>query len=120
MTNKRLFFQSAAVGDKILEYEPVENYNKDEQEKIINSKEFPKLYFIEKEYRNDPSNWWLPNNSAMISLLRSSGQKIIARPTKEIFVCEPFHKFGTQTTTKKLIFPHYGKISYNSLVGQDQ
>jgi len=119
MTNKRLFFQSAAVGKKISKYEPAKNYNKDEQEKIINSKEFPKLYFIEKEYKNGPGNWWLPNDSAMISLLRSSGQKIVARPAKEFFVCEPVHKFGTLPTTKKLIFPKYGKIGYNSLVGQE-
>ena len=118
MTHKRLFFQSASVGEKILEYNPEENYNKDEQEKIINSKEFPKLYFIEKEYTKGPGNWWLPNDSAVISLLRSSGQKIIARPAKEIFVCEPFHKFGIEPTTKKLIFPRYGKIGYDSIVGQ--
>jgi tRNA (mo5U34)-methyltransferase len=56
---------------------------------IFNDPQFPQMYFIESEYANDPTNWWIPNASACESMLRSSGLQIVSRPETETWVCEP-------------------------------
>jgi len=48
---------------------------------------FPKLYFIEKRYAGDPTNWWIPNRSAVEAMLRSAGFEILKHPETEVFVC---------------------------------
>jgi tRNA (mo5U34)-methyltransferase len=50
---------------------------------------FPAMYFIEKKYCSDPTNWWIPNVSAAESMLRSAGLKIICHPEHETWICEP-------------------------------
>jgi tRNA (mo5U34)-methyltransferase len=50
---------------------------------------FPCMYFIEKSYSDDPTNWWIPNLGAVEAMLRSSGLEIVGRPESETFVCEP-------------------------------
>ena len=56
---------------------------------IFNNSEFPCMYFIEKKYAGDPTNWWIPNHGAMEAMLRSSGLKIVAHPEQETWICEP-------------------------------
>jgi tRNA (mo5U34)-methyltransferase len=48
---------------------------------------FPKLYFIEKRYAGDPTNWWIPNRAAVEGMLRSAGFEIVDHPETEVFVC---------------------------------
>jgi tRNA (mo5U34)-methyltransferase len=48
---------------------------------------FPRLYFIEKRYSGDPTNWWIPNRACLEAMLRSSGFTITSRPESEVFVC---------------------------------
>jgi tRNA (mo5U34)-methyltransferase len=48
---------------------------------------FPKLYFIEKRYAGDPTNWWIPNRAATEAMLRSAGFDILDHPETEVFVC---------------------------------
>ena len=48
---------------------------------------FPKLYFIEKRYAGDPTNWWIPNRAAVEGMLRSAGFDIVDHPEHEVFVC---------------------------------
>ena len=48
---------------------------------------FPKLYFIEKRYAGDPTNWWIPNRAAVEGMLRSAGFDIVDHPETEVFVC---------------------------------
>ena len=47
------------------------------------------MYFIEKSYSNDPTNWWIPNRAAVEAMLRSSGLEIEAHPEPETWVCSP-------------------------------
>ena len=63
-------------------------------------------------------NWQLPNDSAIIALLRNAQLKIIGRPSKEVFICQPTKTFGKKVVDKKLVFPGYGKGSFDELVGQ--
>jgi len=56
-------------------------------EDIFEKEGFPKMYFIEKRYSNDPTNWWIPNRAAMEAMLRSAGFEITAHPEKEVYIC---------------------------------
>ena len=56
---------------------------------IFEDPNFPCMYFIEKKYASDPTNWWIPNHGAMEAMLRSSGLEIVAHPEPETWVCVP-------------------------------
>jgi tRNA (mo5U34)-methyltransferase len=58
---------------------------------IFNQADFPCMYFIEKKYAGDPTNWWIPNHGAMEAMLRSSGLEIRAHPEPETWICAPSH-----------------------------
>jgi tRNA (mo5U34)-methyltransferase len=48
---------------------------------------FPRMYFIEKRYSEDPTNWWIPNAACAAGMLRSAGFDIEDQPEAEVFVC---------------------------------
>ena len=48
---------------------------------------FPKMHFIERDYSQDPTNWWIPNRSCAEAVLRSAGFKIEDVPEAEVFIC---------------------------------
>ncbi len=50
---------------------------------------FPGMYFIEKKYSADPTNWWIPNRSGAEAMLRSSGLEIMSHPEDETWICRP-------------------------------
>ena len=50
---------------------------------------FPAMYFIEKSYSNDYTNWWIPNAAAVEAMLRSSGLEILSHPESETWICMP-------------------------------
>jgi tRNA (mo5U34)-methyltransferase len=58
---------------------------------IFRNPDFPCMYFIEKKYAGDPTNWWVPNHGAMEAMLRSSGLEIRAHPEQETWICSPSH-----------------------------
>ncbi len=58
---------------------------------IFEDRDFPCAYFIEHEYANDPTNWWIPNRGAAEAMLRSSGLEIVAHPEPETWICAPTH-----------------------------
>lgn len=49
---------------------------------------FPQMYFIEKKYSADPTNWWIPNRAAAEAILRSAGLEIVSHPEEETWICE--------------------------------
>jgi tRNA (mo5U34)-methyltransferase len=50
---------------------------------------FPAMYFIEKNYSHDYTNWWIPNTAAVEAMLRSSGLEILSHPESETWICTP-------------------------------
>jgi tRNA (mo5U34)-methyltransferase len=62
---------------------------------------YPKLYFIEHCYANDPSNWWTPNRACAEAMLRSAGFDILARPEAEVFLC----RRGERPSTDGAVYP---------------
>jgi tRNA (mo5U34)-methyltransferase len=56
---------------------------------IFEDHSFPRMFFIEKSYAGDPTNWWIPNCTAAEAMLRSSGLEIVAHPEPETWLCMP-------------------------------
>jgi hypothetical protein len=48
---------------------------------------YPRMYFAEHEYAEDPTNWWIPNRACAEAMLRSAGFQITAHPEEEVFIC---------------------------------
>lgn len=48
---------------------------------------YPLMYFVERRYANDPTNWWIPNRACVEAMLRSAGFTIESHPEEEVYVC---------------------------------
>ncbi|GAC1661726.1 MAG: TIGR04290 family methyltransferase [Acidobacteriaceae bacterium] len=83
----RLIFQTMLRGSESLKQWD-SNYHFWEKN-IFADEDFPRMYFIEHEYSNDPTNWFIPNRAAAEAALRSAGLKIIDHPEAETWVCVP-------------------------------
>ena len=80
-----LIFQSMQRGSQQL-FGLAEDYPISE-EAVFENPGFPCLYFIEKKYSGDPTNWWIPNRAGVEAMLRSAGFPIIAHPESEVYIC---------------------------------
>jgi tRNA (mo5U34)-methyltransferase len=56
-------------------------------EEVFADPDYPVMYFIEQRYAGDPTNWWVPNASALAAMLRAAGLPPNARPEEEVFIC---------------------------------
>jgi tRNA (mo5U34)-methyltransferase len=83
----KLVFQTMVRGSEQVS-EWAEDYPFWETE-IFEERSFPAMYFVEKSYSNDPTNWWIPNRSAVEAMLRSSGLEIESHPEEETWICHP-------------------------------
>lgn len=88
-TAAKLIFQSMQRGSRN-EYDPQPDYDF-HKEDIFRDADFPAAYFIEKSYAGDYTNWFIPNRSGAMAMLRSAGLEIVATPDPETFICEPKH-----------------------------
>jgi tRNA (mo5U34)-methyltransferase len=48
---------------------------------------YPKMHFVEHQYADDWTNWWIPNRACVEAMLRSSGFEIAERPEDEVYIC---------------------------------
>jgi tRNA (mo5U34)-methyltransferase len=101
MTKERMYFQSHIAGDK-----PAPP----------NDTALPRLSFVESAYRDDYTNWWIPDYAALEPLVRSAGLRVLARPHPEMIVAEPDEHFGTRRY-RRLLFPRYGKRGHDLMPG---
>jgi tRNA (mo5U34)-methyltransferase len=49
---------------------------------------YPAMYFVEKRYSHDPTNWWIPNRACAEAMLRSGGFTIVDHPEDEVYICK--------------------------------
>jgi tRNA (mo5U34)-methyltransferase len=56
---------------------------------IFEHPDFPRMFFVENSYAEDPTNWWIPNRSAAEAMLRSSGLELLSHPEPETWICAP-------------------------------
>jgi tRNA (mo5U34)-methyltransferase len=50
---------------------------------------WPKMAFIEKRLAGDVTNWWAPNHAGVEAMVRSTGLRVLSRPSHEFYLCEP-------------------------------
>jgi len=58
-----------------------------EERGLFDQPAYPKMFFVEHRYANDPTNWWIPNDACAQAMLRSAGFEITARPAPEVLIC---------------------------------
>jgi tRNA (mo5U34)-methyltransferase len=69
------------------DYEAFDDYEFGDR-KFFDHEKFPRMYFIEKSFNNDQSNWWVPNRSCLKAMVRVAGfQKIEDSRFPEIIIC---------------------------------
>jgi tRNA (mo5U34)-methyltransferase len=87
VVRERLVFQSMLRGSGAVRQMP-ENLPIDERAAFLDPA-FPAMYFIEKSYADDPTNWWIPNRAGMEAMLRSAGLRIDRWIPDELYFCSP-------------------------------
>lgn len=85
VTKDWFLFQSMLRGSRTVT-EVAEDYPFSERA-IFDKPGFPKMHFIEKDYSQDPTNWWIPNRACAEAVLRSAGFTIESMPEPEVFLC---------------------------------
>ena len=110
-TKKLLLFQTLSLTEKE-EFEPKDNYGFNERQ-ILEEKGWPRMSFIENSFAGDPTNWWVPNISAIKAMLRSSGFKILDSPIEETFLCERQQDKGVMNEWNRSEFLSATGKSYN-------
>jgi tRNA (mo5U34)-methyltransferase len=81
-----MLFQSMQRGDP--GEMPIERDYSFEQTDIFEDSRFPRMFFIERRYAKDPTNWWIPNAACVEAMLRSAGFKILEHPEQEVYLCQ--------------------------------
>jgi tRNA (mo5U34)-methyltransferase len=71
---------------------------------IFDAPGYPALYFIERKYSADWTNWWIPNRAAAEAMLRSAGFAIEAHPEAEVYIC----RRGERPTSAGAVYPSAG------------
>lgn len=87
----------------------VENLREDysiKQKRIFERPGFPRMFFIEKRYSHDPTNWWIPNRACLEAMLGSAGFEITAHPETEVFVCQRVEVDGEEP---RAVYPAKGR-----------
>jgi tRNA (mo5U34)-methyltransferase len=54
---------------------------------VFEDEKFPRMYFVENRFENDPTNWWIQNRAFFEAMLRSAGFHILGNPEDEVFIC---------------------------------
>ncbi len=81
-----MLFQSMQRGSReVLELE--EDYPFSERD-VFDEPGYPKMHFVEKNYSQDDTNWWIPNRACVEAMLRSAGFRVVHNPEEEVYVCE--------------------------------
>jgi tRNA (mo5U34)-methyltransferase len=72
---------------------------------------WPSMAFIEHELAGDPTNWWVPNRTAVESMLRSCGLRVVSRPLDETWICERDHENPHRSELERATGRHPSQIA---------
>jgi tRNA (mo5U34)-methyltransferase len=87
LVRERLIFQTMERGESTTIL-LADDYPITERD-LFYDQRFPRMYFVEKAFAGDQTNWWVPNRAASEAMLRSVGMRILDRPCHEVYLCEP-------------------------------
>jgi tRNA (mo5U34)-methyltransferase len=82
----QLLFQSMMRGSSATE--PVAPDYPFTETDVFARADFPRMYFIERRYAGDQTNWWIPNLACAEAMLRSAGFAVLAHPVPEVLLCQ--------------------------------
>jgi tRNA (mo5U34)-methyltransferase len=85
VTRNLLVFQSMLRGSSVIQ--PTDDDYDFSDHTPFARRSFPCMYFIEKRYAGDWTNWWIPNAACAEAMLRSAGFDVIDQPEEEVFIC---------------------------------
>ena len=85
MVRETMVFQSMQRGSK--ELMPLADDYPFWETSIFDNDAYPKMYFVEQRYSNDPTNWWIPNRACAEAMLRASGFVIADHREDEVYIC---------------------------------
>jgi tRNA (mo5U34)-methyltransferase len=81
-----LVFQSLMRGSReVQRLEPDYPFS---EKSIFEQPGYPAMYFVEKRYSHDHTNWWIPNRACAEAMLRSAGFEIMDHPEDEVYICK--------------------------------
>jgi tRNA (mo5U34)-methyltransferase len=80
-----LLFQSMQRGSEEIE-SPEANHEFWETE-LFDRPGWPRMFFVEHRYANDPTTWWSPPAAGAEAMLRSAGFEIVDHPEQEVYLC---------------------------------
>jgi tRNA (mo5U34)-methyltransferase len=99
-----LLFQSMLRGDDRVD--PVdENYDFWTTDQF-DRPGYPKLHFVENQYADDPTNWWVPNRACVEAMLRSAGFIVAAHPEDEVYLC----RTAIRPQAEGAVYPSRGAV----------
>jgi len=102
MVNKKLIFLTETIGDSET-LKPKDDYGVDEKTELLKPL-YPKMFFIEKKYVGDKTNWWVTNESGNEALIRASGLRIVDHPRFGVYACEPKVKTKPVVINNKTLY----------------
>lgn len=108
MTRERIFIQSNVIGLKREPFVHKPDYERDRDDRLLEHPGFPRLVFLEAQYNEESTNWWIPNLTGIEAMVRSAGLRVIDRPHPHIIIAAPEIYYGKEVFPK-LVFPKYGK-----------
>ncbi len=73
-----------------------------DQREALEDRGWPHMAFVEGRLSGDPTNWWVPNRTAVEAMLRSSGLRLTARPGHEMYLCERDSDFEGRETERAI------------------
>lgn len=81
-----MYFQSVIRGP-LEDFNPDDDYSVQERD-IFDIPAYPKLYFIEKSFNGDVSNWWFATRSCLRAMLRTVGfREVLDTDSPDTFIC---------------------------------
>lgn len=76
------------------------------QTQIFEHPGYPRMFFVEKRYSGDPTNWWIPNHACTEAMLRSSGFQILSHPESEVYIC----RWKDMKDGPQAVYPARGRV----------
>jgi tRNA (mo5U34)-methyltransferase len=108
--NKLLVFQTLTMpGEEIFETPP--DMGIDDRKKML-KKGWPQMSFIEKKLAGDVTNWWAPNHSCILAMLRTCGLSVVSNPGHEMYIAKADQKLTS-------VAKGWNNSEYLSAIGQD-
>ena len=85
ITRDLLVFQSLLRGTAVVR--PFDEDYPFTESAVFDDPAYPRMFFVERKYSGDQTNWWIPSRAAAEAMLRSAGYGIVAHPEAEVFIC---------------------------------